>query len=105
MTTVAQYLFSITYRLLLQAEQKLYIVNYVSAVTILINTISAAVIIFVFPSIHVVKLCSGIIYMIQPIVYKAFVEKKFLKKIYERKSSITSLKTVGADSLRIWRIL
>lgn len=79
MTTVAQYLFSITYRLLLQAEQKLYIVNYISAVTILINTISAAVIIFVFPSIHIVKLCSGIIYMIQPIVYKAFVEKKFLK--------------------------
>ena len=84
-TTVAQYLFSITYRLLLQAEQKLYIVNYVSAVTILINTILAAVIIFVFPSIHVVKLCSGIIYMIQPMVYKAFVEKRFLKENIRKK--------------------
>lgn len=79
MTTVAQYLFSITYRLLLQAEQKLYIVNYVSTVTILINTISAALIIFAFPSIHIVKFCSSIIYMIQPLVYRAFVEKKFLK--------------------------
>lgn len=92
MTTVAQYLFSITYRLLLQAEQKLYIVNYVSAVTILINTISAAVIIFVFPSIHVVKLCSGIIYMIQPMVYKAFVEKKFLKENIRKKTQHYILK-------------
>lgn len=92
MTTVAQYLFSITYRLLLQAEQKLYIVNYVSAVTILINTISAAVIIFVFPSIHVVKICSGIIYMIQPMVYKAFVEKKFLKENIRKKKQHYILK-------------
>lgn len=92
MTTVAQYLFSITYRLLLQAEQKLYIVNYVSAVTILINTISAAVIIFVFPSIHVVKLYSGIIYMIQPMVYKAFVEKKFLKENIRKKTQHYILK-------------
>lgn len=92
MTTVAQYLFSITYRLLLQAEQKLYIVNYVSAVTTLINTISAAVIILVFPSIHVVKLCSGIIYMIQPMVYKAFVEKKFLKENIRKKKQHYILK-------------
>lgn len=92
MTTVAQYLFSITYRLLLQAEQKMYIVNYVSAVTILINTISAAVIIFAFPSIHVVKLCSGIIYMIQPMVYKAFVEKKFLKENIRKKKQHYILK-------------
>lgn len=92
MTTVAQYLFSITYRLLLQAEQKLYIVNYVSAVTILINTISAAIIIFVFPSIHIVKLCSGIIYMIQPMVYRAFVEKKFLKGNVRKKKQHYTLK-------------
>ena len=92
MTTVAQYLFSITYRLLLQAEQKLYIVNCVSAVTILINTISAAIIIFVFPSIHIVKLCSGIIYMIQPMVYRAFVEKKFLKGNIRKKKQHYTLK-------------
>ena len=92
MTTVAQYLFSITYRLLLQAEQKLYIVNYVSAVTILINTILAAIIIFASPSIHIVKLCSGIIYMIQPMVYRAFVEKKFLKGNIRKKKQHYTLK-------------
>lgn len=92
MTTVAQYLFSITYRLLLQAEQKLYIVNYVSTVTILINTISAAIIIFVFPSIHVVKFCSGIIYMIQPMAYKTFIEKKFLKGNIQKKKQHYTLK-------------
>lgn len=92
MTTVAQYLFSITYRLLLQAEQKLYIVNYVSAVTILINTISAAIIIFVSPSIHIVKFCSGIIYMIQPMVYRTFVEKKFLKGNIRKKKQHYTLK-------------
>lgn len=77
LVTAAQYLFSISYRLLLQAEQKLYIVNLVSAVTIIINTLTAIMIVFLFPSVHIVKLCSGIIYMLQPLVYRQFVEKKF----------------------------
>lgn len=77
LVTLAQYLFSITYRLFLQADQKLYVVNYISSVTIIINTASAAAIIYLFPNVHIVKLCSGIIYLLQPLAYKHFVEKRY----------------------------
>lgn len=85
LTTLIQYLFSITYKLYLQANQKLYIVNLVSTVTIILNTISAIVIILVYPEIHVVKLMSGIIYLLQPVILKHFVEKKYQVQTISRK--------------------
>ena len=76
-TTLTQYLFSITYKLYLQARQRLYVVNYISCVTIAINTISAIVIMICFPSVHVVKLCSGIIYFLQPFAFRHFINQKY----------------------------
>lgn len=76
-TTLVQYLFAITYKLLLQAQQKIYIVNIVSAATVLINLILSVVLIYVFPSIHLIKLCSAFAFLLQPIIFKIFVEKKF----------------------------
>lgn len=76
-TTLVQYLFAITYKLLLQAQQKIYIVNIVSAATVLINLILSVVLIYVFPSIHLIKLCSAFAFLLQPIVFKIFVEKKY----------------------------
>jgi O-antigen/teichoic acid export membrane protein len=80
LVTLSQNLFSITYRLFLQADQKLYIVNNISSITIAINTFSAAIIIFIFPNIHVVKLCSGIIYLLQPLAYRRFINSKYRLK-------------------------
>lgn len=85
LTTLIQYLFSITYKLYLQANQKLYIVNLVSTATIILNTISAIVIILVYPEIHVVKLVSGIIYLLQPVILKHFIEKKYQLQTISRK--------------------
>lgn len=79
-TTLTQYLFSITYKLYLQATQKLYIVNYISCITISVNTIAAVVIMIFFPSIHIVKLCSGIIYLFQPLAFRHFIHQKYRLK-------------------------
>lgn len=79
-TTLTQYLFSITYKLYLQASQKLYVVNYVSCVTIVINTVSAVVIMMWFPNAHAVKLCSGFIYLLQPLAFSHFIDPKYRKK-------------------------
>lgn len=76
-TTLVQYLFAITYKLLLQAQQKIYIVNIVSAATVLINLILSVVLIYVFPSIHLIKLCSTFAFLLQLIVFKRCVEKKY----------------------------
>ncbi len=77
LTTLAQYLFAITNKLLLQAEQKVFLVNIVSSVTIVINVIVAVVIVRFFPSIHVIKLCAGVVFFIQPIVFSRLVGKKY----------------------------
>ena len=79
-TTLTQYLFSITYKLYLQATQKLYIVNYISCVTISVNMISAVVIMMFFPNIHIVKLCSGIVYLFQPLAFRHFIHQKYRLK-------------------------
>lgn len=76
-TTLVQYLFAITYRLFLQALQKVYIVNIVSATTILANMILSMVLILIFPSIHLIKLCSAFLFLLHPIVLKRFVEKQY----------------------------
>lgn len=75
-STLTQYLFSITNKLYLQAEQKIYIVNYVTMVTLLLNIAVTIVIIKVFPQIHILKLASAIVNCIQPFVYRYYVNRK-----------------------------
>lgn len=77
LTTLAQYLFSITNKLLLQADQKIYIVNSVMAITVVLNLLLAIIIIKIFPEIHLVKSVSAVVYFIQPFIYNKFVDKKY----------------------------
>lgn len=75
--TIIRYLFSITYKLYLQANQKVYLVNYTSSLIIILNLILAYVAIQICPSIHVVKFIADLLFIIQPILFKKFVEKKY----------------------------
>ena len=79
--TLLQYLFAISNKLLLQALQKIYIVNVVMTITVVLNLAFTVVVILVFPEIHLIKLLSSIAYLVQPIAFSFFVEKKF--KIYD----------------------
>ena len=80
-TTLVQYLFSITYKLLLQAQQKMYIVNSVSTGTVMLNFIIAIVLVKVFPDIHAIKLGSAIAFLIQPLVFSHYCNKKYKEKL------------------------
>lgn len=77
LTTLAEYLFSITYRLFLQADQKIYISNYVSAAMMLVNIVVAIVSVRLFPEIRVFKAFSAIVFFIQPIVLRRFIPDEF----------------------------
>lgn len=83
--TMAQYIFSITNRLFLQAEQKVYIVNIVSSISLLINIVIAVMCIVFFPEIHVLKLGTSICFFIQPIIYSRLIQNKY--KINSAKES------------------
>lgn len=72
-----QYFFSITYKLLLQADQRMYVVQLLQIVTSLINLLLVVVLLKVFPDLHIVKLGSALIFVIQPIFYSTFVKKRY----------------------------
>lgn len=72
-----QYFFSITYKLLLQADQKIYIVQIVQIIASLSNLIITIIVINVFPNLQVVKLLSSIIYILQPLFYSSYIEKHY----------------------------
>lgn len=76
-TTIVQYLFSITNKLLLQACQKIYIVNCVTAITIILNLILSICVIYIYPEIHIIKIVAALVFLIQPILYQRFVDKKY----------------------------
>lgn len=84
--TLSQFLFSITNKLLLQADQKVYIVNNITSITVLLNLIISVCIIGIFPNIHLVKLGAACIYIIQPFIYNHFVDKKYL--LYKKNSKV-----------------
>ena len=73
--TMLQYFFSMTNKLLLQACQKLYIVNIAMTITAVLNLLLFVVIIVVYPSVHLVKLGSAAAFLIQPPLYHHFVKK------------------------------
>ena len=72
-----QYNFSLSLKLLLNADNKIYITSILQVITIILNTIGVYVGILVFPDIHIIKIVTAVIYLIQPIGYKYYVNKYY----------------------------
>lgn len=73
----SQYCFAITWRTLLKADKKVYYVSIVQIVCIIINTIGVAIVIKILPNVHIVKLVTSIIYLIQPLMFNRYVSKHY----------------------------
>ncbi|MBR2709084.1 virulence factor MviN [Candidatus Saccharibacteria bacterium] len=71
------YMLSLTYRTLLNADKKIYIVSFTQALLKLVEIILAMFAIKVFPDIHFLKFLTGTIFVVQPIVYTLFVKKYY----------------------------
>ena len=80
-STLIQYVFSITSKLLLQAQQRIYIVNLVSAGTVIANLAISVVLIHIYPDIHMIKLGSAVTFLVQPIIYNRVIQAKFKGKL------------------------
>ena len=74
---LAQYLFGMTYQLLLNADQKSYVQLTMQIGTIIINTIFAIILMKMGASIHVVKLMTAIIFVFRPIGQYIYVKKHY----------------------------
>lgn len=76
-STFAQYYFGITYQMLLQADQRKYISNYIQIATSLVNTLIAVLLILMGQGIHVVKFASASVFVVRPIILNTYVKKKY----------------------------
>lgn len=75
--TFSQYFFSITYQLLLQADQKIYFVEIVQIITLILNFVACALLIAFNVEIHIVKLISTFVFLLRPLAINIYVRKKY----------------------------
>ncbi len=73
----AQYYLGMSYKLLLNADQLGFIQYGTSLLTLIINTVVSVILIHTGCSIHIVKLFSSAIHLVQPFVFKAVAEKRY----------------------------
>jgi len=81
--TFAQYFFGITYFILLQANQKLYIANCIQIITIIINTLLTIILIYLGSNILTITLVSSLVFIARPILLSWYVKKHYrIKEIH-----------------------
>ena len=76
-STLAQYLFGMTYQLLLNSDQKAYVPLFMQIATVILNTILAIIMMKAGFSIHIVKLMTAIVYVLRPIGQMIYVRQRY----------------------------
>jgi hypothetical protein len=76
-STLAQYLFGMTYQLLLNADQRPYVQLIIQIGTILLNTVFSVVLMSLGASIHIVKLTAAAVYVLRPLGQILYVRKHY----------------------------
>lgn len=76
-STIAQYYFGLTYRLLLDADQRGYVYNLIQMCSIILNIIFSVALIYAGFGIHIVLLVSSLIFIIRPLIINFYATKKY----------------------------
>lgn len=72
-----QYFFSLSLKLLLNADRKVYIVSLTQIIIVAINMIAVIVFAKLFSDVLLIKIASAIVFLIQPLVYGKYVKKHY----------------------------
>lgn len=76
-STLAQYLFGMTYQLLLNADQKAYVQLAMQIATIVLNTIFAILLMRMGASVHAVKLMTAAVFVLRPLGQMLYIHKHY----------------------------
>ena len=76
-SSIIQYLFGMTYQLLLNADQKSYVPLFMQIGTIFLNTIFAIILMYFGASVHFVKLMTAMVYLLRPIGQTLYVKTHY----------------------------
>ena len=74
---IIQYMLSLTYKTLLTADKKIYVVSFTQAIIRILEIVLAVLAIKIYPDIHLLKLLTGLVFIVQPIVYAKYVKKNY----------------------------
>jgi len=74
---IIQYMFSLTYKNLLTSDKKGYVVSVTQTVILILTMLFSYISVKVYPSIHILKLLSGILFVLQPIIYSSFIQRNY----------------------------
>lgn len=91
MNLFVQYMFSITLKILLNADKKVYIVSITQIFITILNIIFIYISVKIYPSIYFLKLITGALFFLQPLVYGYFA-KKYYNIDWKAKSDTELLK-------------
>ncbi len=72
-----QFFFSLTYKLLLQGDRKAYIVLGTQILTTVLNVVAVSLALYFIENIHIVKLLSTMVFLLQPLVFNSYVKKHY----------------------------
>ena len=72
-----QYFFSLTYRVLINADRRGYVVSLAQCALITINLAIAILTVEIYPSIHLLKVGTLIAYLTQPLLFAIYVKKHY----------------------------
>ena len=76
-STFAEYFFGMTYRLYLQAEQKTYVISIIQIITYILSIIIVVLLANIHTSIHIIKLFSGLIFVLRPLIQNYYIKIKY----------------------------
>lgn len=76
-----QYMFSLTLRTLLTADKKIFVVSSAQILISLLNLICVVISTKFFKNIHILKIMSGLLYLLQPLIYTIYIKKHYNLKI------------------------
>ena len=76
-STFAESFFGITYLIVLQADQKLYVSSIIKIISYILNVVIASILILTGFNIHIVKLGSALAFCFYPIAIGIYVKKKY----------------------------
>jgi len=76
-STFAESYFGITYLILVQSDQKLWVSSLIRIICLILNVILASILIISGYSIHIVKLGSAFAFALYPVILNIYVKKKY----------------------------
>lgn len=72
-----QYMYSLAFKNLLNADKKGYVVSFVQTLILVLGIMLSYVSVIIYPSIHILKLITGLLFILQPIVYNKYIKKHY----------------------------